>query len=81
MKKFEKDFFKLMNNAVYVQTLMDVTKFHDFELVNSQTRYHCGFKGNITGYSMKLHIHNVKSVKNLMPTAKQVPKVLCQPML
>ena len=29
-----------MNNAVYGQTLMDVTKFSDFELVNSQTRYH-----------------------------------------
>ena len=29
-----------MNNAVYGQTLMDVTKFSDFELVDSQTRYH-----------------------------------------
>ena len=37
--EFEKDFFKLMNNAVYGQTLMDVTKFGDFEMVISQERY------------------------------------------
>ena len=37
--EFEKDFFKLMNNAVYGQTLMDVTKFSNFEMVNSQERY------------------------------------------
>ena len=33
----EKD-FKLMNNAVYEQTFMDVTKFSNFELVNSPPR-------------------------------------------
>jgi len=27
-----------MNNAVYGQTLMDVTKFSDFEFVNTQAR-------------------------------------------
>ena len=37
--EFEMDFFKLMNNAVYGQTLMDATKFGVFELVKSQTRY------------------------------------------
>ena len=37
--EFEKDFFKLMNNAVYGQTLMDVTKFSNFEMVTSQERY------------------------------------------
>ena len=37
--EFEKDFFKLMNNAAYGQTLMDVTKFSNFEMVNSQERY------------------------------------------
>jgi hypothetical protein len=37
--EFAKNFFKLMNNSVYGQTLMDVTKFLDFEFVNTQKRY------------------------------------------
>lgn len=35
----DKDFFKLMNNSVYGQTLMDVTKFTDFEYSNSRKKY------------------------------------------
>lgn len=38
--EFEKDFFKLMNDAVYRQTLMDVTKLGNFELMSDQRRYH-----------------------------------------
>jgi len=37
--EFEKTFFKLMNNAVYGQTLMDVTRFVEFELVTCKDRY------------------------------------------
>ncbi len=37
--EFHKDFFKLMNNSVYGQTLMDVTRFSNFELVTTKKRY------------------------------------------
>jgi hypothetical protein len=36
--EFERDFFKLMNNSVYGQTLMDVTKFVNFELIHTPKR-------------------------------------------
>ena len=34
-----------------------------------------GFKGNITEYEMKLHIHIVKSVKNLIAHVMTVMKM------
>ena len=37
--EFQKNFYKLANNSVYGQTLMDVTKFVDFELVTSPKQY------------------------------------------
>ena len=44
-----------MNNTVYGQTLLDITKFSDFELVKVDI---IGFKGNITGYEMKLYTYS-----------------------
>ena len=37
--EFEKSFYKLLNNSVYGQCLMDVTKFVDFDLITSKEKY------------------------------------------
>ena len=36
---FEKDMFKLMNNAMYGKTMEDVKKHMDFELIEEPERY------------------------------------------
>ena len=36
---FEKDMFKLMNNAMYDKTMEDVKKHMDFELIEEPKRY------------------------------------------
>ena len=61
-KDFEKDFFKLMNNAVFVKTMENVRKHRDMKLVTTDKRRN-KLVSEPNYYTMKYFSENLKEIK------------------
>ena len=61
-KDFVKDFFKLMNNAVFVKTMENVRKHRDMKLVTTDKRRN-KLVSEPNYYTMKYFSENLKEIK------------------